>query len=228
LPEALETWPVDLLGRLLPRHLQIIYMINYYHLKWLPDALKIDSLEALSLIAEHGERRVRMGHLAFVGSRRINGVSALHTDLLRRTVFAELDKAYPGRILNKTNGITFRRWLHEANPSLTRLLADTLGPAFLDHPEALRGLEAYAHDRDFHAKLRATRQLNKEALASFSIPVRCLMCISSAFTNISVNCSIFLKRSRCFRRSAMRRTDAPYRASKFSPGKPLRAIGMRS
>ncbi len=166
LPEALETWPVELLGHLLPRHLQIIYMINYEHLKSLPDALKApETVAALSLIEEHGERRVRMGHLAFIGSRRINGVSALHTDLMRRTVFHDLDQAYPGRILNKTNGISFRRWLHECNPSLTKLLVETLSPAFLDDPSCLRKLEAFADDPGFHAKLRATRQANKAALA---------------------------------------------------------------
>jgi starch phosphorylase len=168
LPEALETWPVELVGRLLPRHLQIIYMINYYHLKSLPDPLrKPDSLAALSLIAETGERRVRMGHLAFIGSRRINGVSALHTDLLRRTVFHDLDQAYPGRILNETNGISFRRWLHEANPGLTKLLVETLSPAILDDPSLLRKLEAFADDPAFHAKLRATRQANKAELTQW-------------------------------------------------------------
>jgi glycogen phosphorylase len=166
LPEALETWPVALLARLLPRHLQIIYTINYDHLKSLPDGLKApESVAALSLIEERGERRVRMGHLAFVGSRRINGVSALHTDLLRRTVFHDLDRAYPGRIVNKTNGISFRRWLHEANPALTKLLVETVSPAILDDPSLLRKLEAFADDPAFHAKLRATRLANKEALA---------------------------------------------------------------
>ncbi len=168
LPEALETWPVEVLGRLLPRHLQIIYMINYVHLKSLPDVLKApESVASLSLIEEHGERRVRMGHLAFIGSRRINGVSALHTDLMRRTVFHDLDMAYPDRILNKTNGISFRRWLHEANPGLTRLLVETLSPAILDDPSLLRKLEAFADDPAFHAKLQTTRQANKAALAKF-------------------------------------------------------------
>lgn len=168
LPEALETWPVALLERLLPRHLQIIYLINDFHLKALPDSLKATSLAALSLIAEKGERRVRMAHLAFVGSRRINGVSALHTDLMRRTVFHDLDEAYPGRILNKTNGITFRRWLHEANPALTKLLVETLSPEILSNPMALRKLEAYADDKSFLTKLRATRQTNKAALSHFT------------------------------------------------------------
>jgi starch phosphorylase len=170
LPEALETWPVALLEYLLPRHLQIIYMINFFHLKNLPAALNTPQLIAsLSMIAEGDEKRVRMGHLAFVGSRRINGVSALHTDLLRHTVFRDLDAAYPGRIVNKTNGITFRRWLHEANPALTKLLVETLSPKILDDPLALRGLEAFAEDANFHEKLRAARDVNKERFATFVI-----------------------------------------------------------
>jgi len=168
LPEALETWPVSLLESLLPRHLQIIYMINFFHLKSLPDTLKsVDSVAALSLIAEGSDRRVRMGHLAFVGSRKINGVSALHTDLLQHTVFRDLDEAYPGRILNKTNGITFRRWLHEANAPLTALLTQTLSREILDNPLALTKLEDFAEDTGFHDKLRATRRANKTRFAKY-------------------------------------------------------------
>jgi starch phosphorylase len=168
LPEALETWPASLLERVLPRHLQIIYMINFFHLKSLPDALRsAESVAALSLIAEGDDRRVRMGHLAFIGSRKINGVSALHTDLLQHTVFRELDQAYPGRILNKTNGITFRRWLHEANAPLTALLVQKLSPDILDNPLALGKLDAFAEDAGFHEKLRATRHANKVRLAKY-------------------------------------------------------------
>ncbi len=167
LPEALETWSVALLERVLPRHLQIIYTINLFHLKGLPENLKTPaSLASLSLIEEADGRRVRMGHLAFVGSRRINGVSALHTELLQRTIFHDLDQVYPGRILNETNGISFRRWLYEANPGLTRLLVETLSPDILDDPMALEGLARFAEDPAFQARLRATRQVNKAALAA--------------------------------------------------------------
>ena len=119
LPEALESWPVPLMERLLPRHMQIIYEINKLHLDALADRPDMPPLSAVSLIDEHGERRVRMGTLAFVGSHKVNGVSALHTELMRRTVFQSLHQLYPDRIVNKTNGITFRRWLHTANPGLT-------------------------------------------------------------------------------------------------------------
>ena len=126
LPEALETWPIAMINRLLPRHMQIIFLINWHHLKAVGERDPA-KLAAASLIDEGGERRVRMGALAFIGSRKINGVSALHTDLMRRTVFRELDAVYPGRIVNKTNGIDFRRWLFQANPRLTDLMMEVVG-----------------------------------------------------------------------------------------------------
>lgn len=143
LPEALETWPVGLMERMLPRHMQIIYLINAFHI----DALRakgihdFDVLRAVSLIEEDNGRRVRMGNLAFLGSHSVNGVSALHSKLMRSTVFAELHKLYPDRINNKTNGITFRRWLYQANPRLTGMIVEALGADLLDNPETrLRGL----------------------------------------------------------------------------------------
>ena len=167
LPEALETWPVGLLERLLPRHMQIIYLLNAQHL----DAARAAgiagaaTLAAVSLIEEGHGRRVRMGHLAFVGSHATNGVSAMHTDLLRRTVLRELDALLPGRIRNKTNGITFRRWLHRANPRLTRLLVDTLGPRVLRDPGCMSELGGVAEDRGFQAAFAEQRRASKEALA---------------------------------------------------------------
>jgi starch phosphorylase len=167
LPEALESWPVELMSRLLPRHIQIIYVINWNHLKQAEQAGVFDpaKLAAVSLIQENGDKRVRMGHLAFVGSRKVNGVSALHTDLLRKTVFRDLDALRPGRIVNKTNGISFRRWLQRANPTLTRLLVDSIGERMLDDPEAMRALEGKADDKAFQTALAAARLHNKRALA---------------------------------------------------------------
>ena len=168
LPEALETWPVPLLERLLPRHMQIIYMLNAQHLERAhrehhgSDAL----LAALSLIDESHGRRLRMGHLAFVGSHAINGVSALHTELMRQTVFADLNQLYPGRISNKTNGITFRRWLHRANPGLTHVLIDAIGPAFLTQPERLADLAPLAGDRGLQNAVAHQRQVAKQAMSA--------------------------------------------------------------
>jgi starch phosphorylase len=167
LPEALETWPVELFERLLPRHLEIIYRINVQHLA-LAEARApgdIDFRASVSLIDEKSGRRVRMGQLAFVGSHRINGVSAMHSDLMRETVFHDLNHLYPGRITNKTNGITFRRWLMLANPKLTDLLRETCGDAVLDDPTQLSLIEARASDVEFQKKFRAVKLHNKTALA---------------------------------------------------------------
>jgi len=167
LPEALETWPVSLFGRVLPRHLEIIYRINMEHLA----AAKLrvssasDSLETISLIDERAGRKLRMGHLAFVGSHRTNGVSALHTDLMRTTVFRELHAIYPDRIVNKTNGITFRRWLLQANPDLTRVLRDVCGDAVLDDFTRLIRLADHADNHEIQERVRAAKRANKAALA---------------------------------------------------------------
>src|SRR5262249_59902070 len=125
LPEALETWPVHLFERVLPRHLQIIYRINAEHIEAAKqkDPEGFDSrLAAISLIDEHGDRKLRMGHLAFVGSHPVNGVAELHTGLMRETVFRDLHAIYPERIVNKTNGVTFRRWLLQAHSALGTVL----------------------------------------------------------------------------------------------------------
>jgi glycogen phosphorylase len=167
LPEALETWPVELFQRLLPRHMEIIYRINVAHLA-LADARcpgDVDFRASVSLIDERSGRRVRMGQLAFVGSHRINGVSAMHSDLMKETVFHDLNHLYPGRITNKTNGITFRRWLMLANPKLTDLLREACGEAVLDDPNQLSRLEAQAGDSAFQEAFRNVKHHNKIVLA---------------------------------------------------------------
>ncbi|MGV3492206.1 MAG: glycogen/starch/alpha-glucan phosphorylase [Devosia sp.] len=167
LPEALETWPVGLLERLLPRQMQIIYAINA---QVLTEARAMggftdSQIANLSLIDEHGGRRVRMGQLAFVGSHSINGVSALHSDLVKKTLFADLDRLYPGRINNKTNGVTPRRWLMQCNPELTKLIAGRIGPEFMDDFELLSGLDAHADDPTFQSQFKAVKRANKARLA---------------------------------------------------------------
>jgi starch phosphorylase len=166
MPEALESWPVALMERMLPRNMQIIYLINARHLEQARAGGAGDALlSAVSLVDEHHGRRVRMGHLAFVGSHKINGVSALHTGLMKTTVFAELDRVCPGRITNKTNGITFRRWLMRANPGLTKLIVDTIGPRVLDETDRLADLAAYARDAAFQEDFARQRRTAKEGLA---------------------------------------------------------------
>ena len=170
LPEALESWPVPLMERLLPRHMQIIYLLNLQHLNEVnakaPEGhAEAGLLSSMSLIDEGSGRRVRMGTLAFIGSHNINGVSALHTDLMRQTVFRDLNQLYPDRILNKTNGITFRRWLFEINPGLTDLLVESVGVRVMDDPMALADFAKSADDSATHDRLRAIKRENKVALA---------------------------------------------------------------
>ena len=239
LPEALESWPVALLNRLLPRHMQIIYVINKLHLdeaaaKGFADP---DLLASISLIQEGQDKRVRMGHLAFVGSHKINGVSALHTGLMEQTVFRDLDRAMPGRIVNMTNGISFRRWLFEANPNLTALLTGTLGERVLDDPNELTGLERFADDASFVQHYAAIKRGNKEALAKRIHELtgvdrrsrrRCSTCRSSASTNTSASFSTSWKRSRSISPSGWSRTAHGRRGSRFSPARPRPATNAPS
>ncbi len=168
LPEALESWPLPLFERLLPRHMQIVYAINA---RLLREARGVDGIDdraiaAISVIDEGGERRVRMANLAFAGSHSVNGVAALHTQLMKKTVFADLHRLYPTRINNKTNGITPRRWLQQCNPGLTTLIRDAIGDGFLDDAERLIDLDVFADDAAFRERFWAVKRSNKVALAN--------------------------------------------------------------
>ena len=167
LPEALESWPLPLFERLLPRHMQIVYAINAKLLREARSREGIDdrTIAAISLIDEGGERRVRMANLAFAGAHSVNGVAALHTDLMKRTVFADLHRLYPDRINNKTNGITPRRWLMECNPALTALIREAIGDAFLDDATALSALAPHAEDAGFRDRFAGVKRTNKAALS---------------------------------------------------------------
>ncbi|SCW31019.1 glycogen/starch/alpha-glucan phosphorylase [Ancylobacter rudongensis] len=167
LPEALETWPVPLMERVLPRHMQIIYQLNAKHLERVRTEFPGDDalLGSVSLIQEDHGRRVRMGNLAFLGSHSINGVAALHSDLMTTTVFKDFYRLFPERMNNKTNGITFRRWLYQANPGLTNLLVEVCGPGVLDDYSQLTKLEALAGDSALQDRFMAVRRQNKVALA---------------------------------------------------------------
>ncbi|MDF2618383.1 MAG: glycogen/starch/alpha-glucan phosphorylase [Xanthobacteraceae bacterium] len=167
LPEALETWPVPLMERVLPRHMQIIYLLNAKHLEKVRAEFPNDGelLSSVSLIQEDHGRRVRMGNLAFLGSHSINGVAALHSELMTTTVFKDFYRLFPERMNNKTNGITFRRWLYQSNPGLTSLLVDVCGPEVLDDATQLKKLEQFAADPALHERLAAVRRQNKVALA---------------------------------------------------------------
>jgi starch phosphorylase len=167
LPEALESWPLPLFERLLPRHMQIIYAINSRVLRearrgGLDDA----AVAAISLIDEGGDRRVRMANLAFAGAHSVNGVAALHTDLMKQTVFKDLHTLYPAKINNKTNGVTPRRWLMQCNPGLVSVIRDAIGDAFLDDAEKLADLNALAGDAVLGERIAEVKRANKVALAA--------------------------------------------------------------
>ena len=167
MPEALERWSVRLFQRVLPRHLQLIYDVNAQLLlacerKWPGDNEK---KRTCSLIEENGEKMVRMAYLSVVASHAVNGVAALHTELLRRNLFPDFDALYPGKFNNKTNGITPRRWLLQCNPRLARLVTDRLGPAWVRDLDQLRGLEKWADDAAFQREFMAIKRANKQNLA---------------------------------------------------------------
>ena len=167
LPEALESWPLPLFERLLPRHMQIIYAINSRVLREARrNGLDDAAIASISLIDEGGDRRVRMANLAFVGAHSVNGVAALHTDLMKSTVFSDLHKLYPTKINNKTNGVTPRRWLQQCNPDLTSLLRDAIGDGFLDDTNKLADLNALAGDTALGERIALVKRTNKVALAA--------------------------------------------------------------
>jgi starch phosphorylase len=168
LPEALEKWPVDLFGALLPRHLEIVYEINQRFLDEVRHLYPGDEgrVRRLSLIEEGPARSVRMAHLACVGSHSINGVAALHTELLKKDVLRDFFELWPEKFQNKTNGVTPRRFLALINPGLTALLTRVLGDGWLSDLDRLRGIEPLADDPALQAEWRATKRANKLALAA--------------------------------------------------------------
>ncbi|MCB4811418.1 glycogen/starch/alpha-glucan phosphorylase [Methylovorus menthalis] len=168
MPEALETWSVDLFGRLLPRHLGIIYQINHEFLQMVNHRFPGDTdlLSRVSIIDETHGRRVRMAHLAVIGSHTVNGVAALHSELLKTTLFADFNRIYPGKFINITNGITPRRWLNQCNPGLTALLAKVIGEGFHKDLSKLQGIVPLAEDADFRQAFREIKLQNKIRLAA--------------------------------------------------------------
>ena len=167
MPEALETWSIELFGTLLPRHLEIIYEINTHFLHMVNRKFPGDTdlLRRVSIIDETHGRRVRMAHLAVVGSHTVNGVAALHSELLKTTLFADFDRIYPGKITNVTNGITPRRWLNQANPELTKLITKAIGTGFVKDLTQLTKLTPLADDADFRKAFRTVKHANKVRLA---------------------------------------------------------------
>jgi starch phosphorylase len=151
MPEALETWDVEMLSRLLPRHLEIIFDINADFLKQVGEKFgrDVDLIRRISLVDEYGQRRVRMAHLAIVASHTVNGVSKLHSQLMTQNIFADFARMYPDRFTNVTNGITPRRWLSQASPKLSSLIDERLGPRWRTDLFELGRLREWRDDPEF-------------------------------------------------------------------------------
>uniref|UniRef100_A0A060T314 Alpha-1,4 glucan phosphorylase n=1 Tax=Blastobotrys adeninivorans TaxID=409370 RepID=A0A060T314_BLAAD len=181
LPEALEKWPVDVLGNLLPRHLEIIYDINFFFLQKVERQFpgERDLLTRVSIIEESQPKQVRMAYLAIIGSHKVNGVAELHSELIRTTIFKDFVRIYGSdKFINVTNGITPRRWLYQANPELAKLIADTVGGYdYLINLGKLKGIEKYSHDPEFQKKWYNIKRNNKIRLAK----------LIKSQTNVDVN-----------------------------------------
>jgi starch phosphorylase len=167
LPEALESWPVSLMQRVVPRHVQIIYDLNKRFLDEVKATHGDDTerLRRVSLVHEDGERRFRMAHLAIIGSHRVNGVARLHTDLLKRHVFPEFAEMFPERFVSITNGITPRRWLLVCNPRFASAITKRIGDSWTRDLNRLRELLAFTDDADFQDEFLAVKRANKVDLA---------------------------------------------------------------
>ncbi len=169
MPEALERWSVEMMSRVLPRHMQIIFEINKRFLDEVAQRYPGNErrLSELSIIQEGPVQMVRMAHLAVIGSHSVNGVAELHSNLLKERIFPGFHEFFPGRFNSKTNGITPRRWLLDVNPELSKLISDRIGSGWITNLDLLRGLEAFVDDPDFRAEWRRIKLSNKARLAEY-------------------------------------------------------------
>ncbi len=169
LPEALEKWPLPMMEKILPRHMQIIYEINQrfldYAVSYFP--MQNDKIARISIIEESNPKMVRMANLSIIGSHSVNGVAELHSELLKREMFPEFNTIFPGRFNNKTNGITQRRWLLDANPKLASLISDAIGDGWITDYDQIRGLARFADDSSFVEKFAAIKRGNKVRAAEY-------------------------------------------------------------
>ncbi|BBM86820.1 glycogen/starch/alpha-glucan phosphorylase [Candidatus Uabimicrobium amorphum] len=167
LPEALEKWPVEFFQRHLPRHLQIIYKLNQHFLQEVSvqNPGDNDILRRMSLVEEYPQKKIRMAHLAIIGSTSVNGVSEIHSEILKEQVMPDFYNSFPHKFNNKTNGITPRRWLLQANPSLAKLITEKIGKEWITDLSQLKKLEKYADDKDFRKRFDKIKLENKKKLA---------------------------------------------------------------
>jgi starch phosphorylase len=169
MPEALESWPVELMRRLLPRHLEIIYEINHRFLQFLEKDFpqEPELRQRLSIIQEGEAQRIRMAHLAIIGSHSVNGVAELHSTILKTSLFADFYRVFPNRFKNVTNGITPRRWLKQSNPALAQLIDSVIGPEWICNLDKLSQLAPYAEDPEFREAWKKTKHENKKRLSQY-------------------------------------------------------------
>ncbi len=171
LPEALETWPVGLLSRLLPRQLEIIYEINQRFIDYLkiqcPD--EPDLIPKLSIIQEGDVQKIRMAHLAIAGSHSVNGVAALHSEIIKTSLFKDFNRIYPGKLKNVTNGITPRRWLYQSNPGLSKLITSVIGSDWISNLDHLKKLIPFADDSSFQSQWQQIKLDNKKRLTRYAL-----------------------------------------------------------
>ena len=169
MPEALETWSVAMFEKILPRHMQIIYDINLQFLNAVMHQFPGDTdiLGRMSIIDENNGKRIRMSHLAIVGSHKVNGVAQIHSDLMKQTIFADFHRFYPGKFVNMTNGITPRRWLNQANPRLSKLISEKIGCDWIKDLSQLKNLEKFSGNDAFCKQFAAIKLKNKERFADF-------------------------------------------------------------
>ena len=170
MPEALEKWPVSLFERLLPRHLQIIYQINQSFIDSVRYHFNVSGeiMSNLSIIEEGDQKQVRMANLAVIGSHKVNGVAAIHSDLMQKYVFKDFANLWPEKFCNKTNGVTIRRWLHHCNPGLSGLITEAVGnEEWALHSEKLVAVMDKINDSNFFLKWLAVKQSNKLVLANY-------------------------------------------------------------
>lgn len=167
LPEALERWPVSLLESILPRHLEIIYHINFLHLERVKKAFPndLDRMRRMSCVEEEGDKRINMAHLSIIGSHAVNGVAQLHSDILKASLFKDFYEMTPDKFQNKTNGITPRRWLLLCNPGLSEIICEKIGDEWPVHLDQLVALKKWAKDPVFQRSVAKVKQENKVKLA---------------------------------------------------------------
>ncbi|MBF0203093.1 MAG: glycogen/starch/alpha-glucan phosphorylase [Desulfamplus sp.] len=190
LPEALETWSVDMIGRILPRHLEIIFEINRSFLedlkKQFPNQPELES--QMSVIKDGDRKLVRMAHLAIIGSHSVNGVAELHTRIIKQGMFKSFDKMFPGRIRNITNGVTPRRWIYQVNPALSELISSAIGSEWIDGQdlEQLKKLIPLADDPKFRIEWMAVKHANKKRLAHYILRKTGLMVNANTLFDVHV------------------------------------------